>query len=348
MRKFLINIIISFVIFNSAAVITEARLQGQLLVDSLLKELPRIKSDTNSILYLNKLSYSLNNINPNLGIKYGFQGIELNKSLKWVVGDGLLFNSIGLNYFNKRDLANSFSYFNKSLTINKKNGFKQFEAENLGNLGLVYAERKEYSKALEYANKSLKINEEINYIRGIALSNFVLGKIYNNTDLPIALDYFLKSLKIYETIDDKLYQSILLTDISNIFSNIKNFDKSKEYLIKAMKFQEELGLKSELPGQLNSLGIINFSAGDINSAIDNFKKAIEINIELDNIYANGSNYINVGVMFYNLNDFDKSIDYHLKSLEIFEKFKDSANMVGVMGNIADIFQEIKFQTKRRH
>ena len=54
-----------------------AQLQGQARIDSLLKELPIQKEDTNKVKLLNELSYGYWLINPDEGIKYGQNGLEL-------------------------------------------------------------------------------------------------------------------------------------------------------------------------------------------------------------------------------------------------------------------------------
>ena len=63
-----------------------AQKQGQSLIDSLLKELPKQKEDTNKVKLLNSLSYSYPSISPDEGLKYGEQGLDLSTRLDWEKG----------------------------------------------------------------------------------------------------------------------------------------------------------------------------------------------------------------------------------------------------------------------
>jgi len=60
-------VIISFVFSIN---ITNAQLQGQDKLDSLLKELPKMKEDTNGVNLLKNLSFYFYPINPEQGIEY--------------------------------------------------------------------------------------------------------------------------------------------------------------------------------------------------------------------------------------------------------------------------------------
>ena len=69
-------------------------------------------------------------------------------------------------------------------------------SETLNNIGLIYKNQGDIPKALEYFHKSLKIREEIKDKLGIAYSLNNIGIIYNNQgDHLKALDYCPISLK---------------------------------------------------------------------------------------------------------------------------------------------------------
>src|SRR4051812_5081478 len=74
---------------------TFAQRKGQAYSDSLLKELPKLKDDTNKVNVLYLLSSGYYNINPDKGIKYGLQGVDLAAKLGWKTGVAKLYNSLG-------------------------------------------------------------------------------------------------------------------------------------------------------------------------------------------------------------------------------------------------------------
>ena len=68
-----------------------------------------------------------------------------------------------------------------------------------------------------------------------------IGFIYNNQDnLPKALEYYYRCLKIYEELkDDKRIGSCLYT-IGNIYKNQDNLSKALEYCYRCVRIYEEL------------------------------------------------------------------------------------------------------------
>ncbi|MCX6351156.1 MAG: hypothetical protein NTX03_04755 [Bacteroidetes bacterium] len=55
----------------------QAQKQGQARIDSLMELLPLAKEDTNKVLILNDICFFNFGVNPDNGIKYGKQGLEL-------------------------------------------------------------------------------------------------------------------------------------------------------------------------------------------------------------------------------------------------------------------------------
>ena len=64
-------------------------------------------------------------------------------------------------------------------------------ANSLNNIGAIYRNQGDIPKALEYYHKSLRIQEIIGNNKGIALSLNNIGIIFKNQgDIQKALDYF--------------------------------------------------------------------------------------------------------------------------------------------------------------
>src|SRR4051812_31712789 len=62
---------------------SETKLTGQLLIDSLRKEIPALKNDSNKIRVLNALAFEYRNVKPYQGIKYAQDALELAEQLDW-------------------------------------------------------------------------------------------------------------------------------------------------------------------------------------------------------------------------------------------------------------------------
>ncbi len=115
-----------------------AQKQGQPLLDSLQKELPKLKDDTNKVKSLYNISLNYKGINEENGISYGEQGIELATKLNWKKGIALCNFIVGLHYQNKNDLMHALEYYKKASKIAEEGQLVQFKGVYLGYIGEVY------------------------------------------------------------------------------------------------------------------------------------------------------------------------------------------------------------------
>jgi tetratricopeptide (TPR) repeat protein/serine phosphatase RsbU (regulator of sigma subunit) len=341
MRKVFFLFAISFLILNSTFVIVEAQQQGQAKIDSLLKELPNIKEDTNAVKLLSNLSFEYYLINPDNGIKFGEQGVKVAKKIVWKVGLANCYNSLGVvNSFGKSDYDKGLEYYSKSLKIYEELDNKSGIATALGNIGSIYNFRSNYTKALEYYHKALKINEEIGRKQNISNNLGNIGSIYNYlSDFTKALEYYHKTLKINEEIGNKRGLASVYGGIGDIYFNQSDYPKALENYHKSLKINEELGNKSGLATSLRSIGLIFQAQYNYPEALEYYHKALKINQDLGNnlelaydVSTIGKLYfiltqdtvlskINEGSKYINLNkeiNLNKSIKYFLESIKIFE------------------------------
>jgi len=184
-----------------------AQKQGQPRIDSLLKELPKQKEDTNRVNLLNSLSWDYSSINPTEGIKYGQQGLDLATKLAWKEGIAWGNHSLGSNYQHKSDYPKAIEYEFKALKISEEIGNKKGTADITMGIGIIYQYQSDYTKALEYFFKALKIGEEIGNKLDIVRTTGNIGLVYQNqSDYPTALEYDLYFTR--DKLVDCFYQRI--------------------------------------------------------------------------------------------------------------------------------------------
>ncbi|MBI4648694.1 MAG: tetratricopeptide repeat protein, partial [Bacteroidia bacterium] len=124
-------------------------------------------------------------------------------------------NNIGYIYGNQGDIPRALEFFSKSLNIREEIGDKKGMAGSYNNIGAIYDNQGDIPRALEFYSKSLKIQEEIADKKGMAGSYNNIGAIYgvqaseaksrhdmvgSDSLINKALEFFSKSLKIYEEI----------------------------------------------------------------------------------------------------------------------------------------------------
>ena len=195
-----------------------AQSKEQVVIDSLLAELPKLTEDTNKVKLLNNLSYNYPYINPDAGLKYGMQGLELAKKLLWTQGLAAADYAIGGNYANKADYANALKYEYESLKIYEQLNDRTKQAVLLQNIGVVHHTSKNQQKALEYDNKALALYAQLNNKEGeAAMYSNIANVYYSLRDKEKVLENNLKSLHMYESMNNSKGTARLLGNIANFY-----------------------------------------------------------------------------------------------------------------------------------
>ena len=169
------------------------------LIDSLIRALPLQTKDTDKVKILNAISINYRTVNPEEGVKYGKQGLDLATRSDWHKGIAAACHVLGANYAAKADYQQALEYLFKGLKINEGLGDKQQVARLTGNIGSIYQSKDDYPKALEYFFKALKLCEEQSDKQGIAISTSAIGNVYLKlNNYSKALEYYHKALQLHK------------------------------------------------------------------------------------------------------------------------------------------------------
>lgn len=243
------------VLFTSQKEPLCAQLSRQALIDSMLLELPNTKDDTSKVRLLNLISYNFPYINPDEGLKYGNEALQLAKKLSWIHGIADACSAIGGNYANKADYANAFKYEFEALKLYEQLKNKPKQAIMLRNLAIVFHTSKNQEKSLEYNAKAMAIYSELNDSKGIAAIYSNMANVYYTLrDMEKVLENNLKALKIYEELDEKHEIARLLGNIANFYAGEGDFGKAMPYYYNAIRKEKELGNDNGITRNIGNLG----------------------------------------------------------------------------------------------
>jgi tetratricopeptide (TPR) repeat protein len=207
-------------------------------------------------------------------------------------------------------------------------------ASVLNNIGVIHNAQGDIPLALEYYHKSLKIQEEIGDKKGMATSYNNIGLIHNNQGgIPLALEYYHKSLEIYEEIGDKRGMAISYNNIGLIHDNQGDIPLALEYHHKSLKIQEEIGNKNGIALSYNNIGYIHNAQGDIPLALEYYHKSLKIQEEIGNKKGIALSYNNIGLIHHNQGDIPLALEYYHESLKIQEEIGDKKGMATSYNNI---------------
>jgi serine phosphatase RsbU (regulator of sigma subunit)/Tfp pilus assembly protein PilF len=225
-----------------------------------------------------------------LALDFYHRGLKIQEEIGDLKGVAQSLNNIGFIFQNQNDIQKTLSYYEKSLAIREKINDKRGIAESLNNLGLVYRKngdpnckseikdacmRAGVQKALEYYLRSLKIKEEINDVSGIGISLNNIGGIYGFLkEYDKALDYFKRSLSIREKIQDKQGQSIALNNIGTIYFKKEDYVNAEKFCLQSLEIAKELGFPENIRRTAESLKNIYKANGSDKKAMEMFELSV--------------------------------------------------------------------------
>jgi len=131
--------------------------------------------------------------------------------------------------------------YQKSLSIAKITGDKQWQAYNLGNIGSAFIHLGDDTKALDYYQQSMKMDEEMGEKSGLAISLGNIGNLYTkNGKYSEAEDYLNRAITLENTLGEKQYLKLFEEYISHLYDTTKRYKLSLEWFKKAMILKDTL------------------------------------------------------------------------------------------------------------
>lgn len=191
-------------------------------------------------------------------------------------------NNIGSIYCDIGDTTKALEYYYKSLKKYTEIRDDEGIAYSYNNIGTIY-HHCNISKAIEYYNKSLIIFQKNGNKKGIANFLVKIGNIYYNQAkeaqikqnfikrdslINKSLEYYNKSLNLFEQLEDKNFIVSNLINIGEIYFFKNDLIKAKSYALKSYPLAIELGFPNNIQQSASLLK-------NIYSKIGNYKKAFE-------------------------------------------------------------------------
>ncbi|TAG18204.1 MAG: GHKL domain-containing protein [Cytophagia bacterium] len=238
-----------------------AQKQGQALIDSLVKVLPKIQNDTLKARTYNRIVNEYLFINTEKALYYSKIGLTHAQKMRWQKGIGVFWGNIGQAYSDKGLHDSSTKYYQQAVGIYRQIGDKRNLASTLNNLGAAESNNKSnYVKATQYYLQALKEAEAIPDTFLIGLCHRNIGNVYaEQNNFAKALQYVRKSLQIAQqrnkNPDSSTNRELAwsLAGLANIYLQTKDFRQASVYLNQSLPLFETLGDAEGLASIYNDL-----------------------------------------------------------------------------------------------
>jgi serine phosphatase RsbU (regulator of sigma subunit) len=155
---------------------------------------------------------------------------------------------------------------------------KKGQAETLINIALINWSRGEYKEAFEQAFKAASLAQETQVLEVCARIYYNLGNFHFDThDIVGAQKYYQLSLENAENSGSELFVlARSLVGLGNIAATNQDFEKARQYLLKAIDIQESYGDKWGKSRSLNDLGNIARKLKDYPAAKQYLNESIQV------------------------------------------------------------------------
>lgn len=265
------------------------------------------------------------------------------------------YNNMANIYTSRGDFQKAQNYLQNALSLleNTVGRKHPYVAAVYDNLGRICFYKRDYSTALDYFHNALSIQQEVygdTHLDIASTYNFLAGTYSNLGEADKAIEYYHKALSIQKSIygDNHENVSFIYICLGIITAKQKDYQKALEYYKKALKVQEHLDKDHPNNAFLNtSLGALYRDQGEYPKALDYYFKALSFleQNQDDEPYDLADNYKQIAWIYYSQKDYQKSLEYNLKVLDIYKKLfgSDHQRTVEVNDNIEKLKILIKNQ-----
>ncbi len=154
---------------------------------------------------------------------------------------------------------------------------------------------------------------------------------------PSRSDSILKAERLYAKKNKLFFNLTELTNTKGIYHDVLGQkDSSKIYFKKALDLSRQYKFKTIEERCINNLGMFNWNNGEFNKAIKYFYEALEFSLDNNPDNESGrSIYLNnIGLIYQELSQYEKAIEYHNKSLKIRQKYDMIKDIARSYNNLA--------------
>lgn len=118
-----------------------------------------------------------------------------------------------------------------------------------------------------------------------------------------------------------------------------NYDEAIQYFKDALQLSIEIGDNNNTAGINANLALVAYNKGEYDIAIETYEKVLDMSKDLDDPISLGVDYNNIGLIFQAKKEFDKALEYYNKALEIMLRTGYKSNYGHTLGNIGAVYKE---------
>ena len=230
------------------------------------------------------------------------------------------YNNIGLIIWRNGAFAEALPFFEKALEIRKEIKNNKAIGMSNNNIGTLYYRWGNYEKALQYYQQSLNYREIAKDTHGLVLSLNNIGLVYQKLNyLDKAADNFEEAIRISELKKFSFGKAYTYHNLGQLYKERKDYQTALKYALKSL---DSYTLIKDLGGSISSLcdiGDYHENMGNLPFAYQYYQKSLANAISAEDRYSTSRIYHHLGRVTNKMKEYDKSIEFLEKSLEMSKK-----------------------------
>lgn len=263
-----------------------------------------------------QLCIELNNKQPTKAINYANKGLSLAYQTNQIELQAKLHYQIGYSYMLIPDYTRALVDLKKGIAITEDINDLALCGQFAYQLGKINYNIKEQEQAVEYTQKSIKCFQSIESLNDLANSYNLLALIYNSIHQNSkGLEFLVKAVDIAEKSGNNKSLANIYVNIGNSFSKQGKYDKALEHHQKALEIAEEANYPKAISVALNNIGDIYITQQEYRLAKAFFTRSIEMD-KTPHKRSSSAAYNNIGEVYLKLEQPHLAQEYYQKSIEI--------------------------------
>jgi two-component system, NtrC family, sensor kinase len=222
-------------------------------IDSLKHVLLKSSQDTQRINLLNKIGYSLSEVNLDSSTLLLKNNLANAQRINYKKGEGGALINLGGNYSRQGNYPAALEALKSAAVIVMPTNDSLQISRIYATYGMINGMQGKYDSSIFYYQKSVGIEERAEDILNLASNygNLAIG-YQMQSNFSQALVYQLKSLKIAERLNNLKSQAYTLMNIGNTYQDIGDTLRAEQSILKGIDLAKKIGIKNvELYGYSN-------------------------------------------------------------------------------------------------
>ena len=208
-------------------------------------------------------------------------------------------------------------------------------------IGDTYNSLGEYKQSIDYYHKSLKNAQKINNKTEIFIS--LMGLSLASIGLKKyqqAIQYHQQLLDIFQKLEDNFLIAKSLEILGSNYKVMGDYQQAIKYYQQSLELFQKLGDLNNIASACGHLGSAYQSLGDYQQAIKYYQQSLELFQELGDLNNIASACGHLGIAYQSLGDYQQAIKYYQQSLELFQELGDLNNIASACGHLGIAYQSL--------